>query len=163
FMEPSRRGSRRRSRGRSRNCRVSMRTMQCGNESGCKEKGWGGNLRTGGGGWGGEGGGGGVRREPPGRGGGGCGGGGGAGGGGGELSRQLRAGSGGSGIDGAIEGAEPARRSDAVHAAVGSMAGAVVAVHGRGRDRGGDTDRESTAWGSGRVDRLLRQRAGVAD
>src|SRR6185503_1334571 len=61
------------------------------------------------------------------------------------------------------EGAEPARRSDAVHAAARSVAGAVVTIHGRGGHRGGDADREPAAWRGGGIDRLLRERPRAAD
>jgi acyl carrier protein len=71
-----------------------------------------------------------------------------------RLSRELSAGT---------EGVKPAGRSDFVHDAAGWVPEFAGAVHGAGRDRGGDADSEPDARRSGRIDRVLREHAGAAD
>src|SRR6185369_16528546 len=80
-----------------------------------------------------------------------------------ELPGQFRVSNDRSGSDYATEAASPGRRSDAVHAAAGRVAGAVVTLHGRGGRGGGDADREPATRRGRRADRLLRECPRVAD
>src|SRR5215510_4137055 len=67
----------------------------------------------------------------------------------------------GAGVDGEVEGVEPARGSDAVHDGGGGIPSVAGKICGAGGCDDRDPDSESKSEGDGRCDRVLCEHAGV--